>query len=281
MQDIINHYDILKVSESAPPEVIKAAYKTLSQKHHPDKNPGDSKAAEFMQKINEAHHVLSNADLRKNHDAELETRKKQLLREQFLKMQAHARASVKPPPSASASASASASEKTREPRSASILYSSSYVKLDPHNIKKTSALIMIPLRAAKHARRHLLPYLLVTTAAAFATYLFNSKPGQNISTAEYSVSKAKPTTNNQFNSAASSPIKNSKPPSSRSIPKPEKIKNQQHLVKYKPNVLIENTSKTILKNQRYLQERNRTSISSQKEKASIENIVEWPSRNDN
>lgn len=32
------HYDNLKVSRNAPPEVIKAAYKALTLKFHPDVN---------------------------------------------------------------------------------------------------------------------------------------------------------------------------------------------------------------------------------------------------
>jgi len=42
------HYDNLKVSRDAPDNVIRAAYKTLSQKYHPDKNPGDERAAHVM-----------------------------------------------------------------------------------------------------------------------------------------------------------------------------------------------------------------------------------------
>ena len=33
------HYDNLKVTRGAPAEVIRAAYKALSQRYHPDKNP--------------------------------------------------------------------------------------------------------------------------------------------------------------------------------------------------------------------------------------------------
>ena len=51
-------YDILKVRENAPPEAIKAAYKTLSSLFHPDKNPDDAVAAQKMQQVNNAYHVL-------------------------------------------------------------------------------------------------------------------------------------------------------------------------------------------------------------------------------
>jgi curved DNA-binding protein CbpA len=62
------HYDNLKVARDAPPEVIRAAYKSLSQKYHPDRNPGDPKAPRTMAIINAAYRVLSNPDLRRKHD---------------------------------------------------------------------------------------------------------------------------------------------------------------------------------------------------------------------
>jgi curved DNA-binding protein CbpA len=62
------HYDNLKVARDAPPEVIRAAYKSLSQKYHPDRNPGDPKASRTMAIINAAYRVLSDPDLRRNHD---------------------------------------------------------------------------------------------------------------------------------------------------------------------------------------------------------------------
>ncbi|MCG2584785.1 J domain-containing protein [Massilia sp. TS11] len=49
-------------------EVIRAAYKALSQKYHPDKNPGDEKAARIMAIINTAYGTLSDPQRRKEHD---------------------------------------------------------------------------------------------------------------------------------------------------------------------------------------------------------------------
>jgi len=68
MAKIHSHYDNLKVSRMAPQEVIRAAYKALSQKYHPDKNPGDEKAARIMAIINSAYETLSDAQRRKEHD---------------------------------------------------------------------------------------------------------------------------------------------------------------------------------------------------------------------
>ncbi len=63
-----NHYENLKVSRNAPPEVIRAAYKTLSQKYHPDRNPGDENSELVMQIINRAYEVLSDPDKKRRHD---------------------------------------------------------------------------------------------------------------------------------------------------------------------------------------------------------------------
>ncbi len=68
MAQIHTHYDNLKVARNAPPEVIRAAYKALSQKFHPDRNPGNSEAARIMSIINISYEVLSDPDRRQEHD---------------------------------------------------------------------------------------------------------------------------------------------------------------------------------------------------------------------
>jgi hypothetical protein len=68
MAKIHTHYDNLKVARQAPREVIRAAYKALSQKYHPDKNPGDEKAARIMAIVNTAYNILSDPVRRKEHD---------------------------------------------------------------------------------------------------------------------------------------------------------------------------------------------------------------------
>ena len=62
------HYDTLKVSRDAPIEVIRAAYRVLSQKYHPDRHPADSAAAETMGLLNKAYEVLSDPERRHAHD---------------------------------------------------------------------------------------------------------------------------------------------------------------------------------------------------------------------
>lgn len=68
MAKIHTHYDNLKVARGAPQEVVRAAYKALSQKYHPDKNPGDEKAARIMAIINSAYGTLSDPVRRREHD---------------------------------------------------------------------------------------------------------------------------------------------------------------------------------------------------------------------
>lgn len=68
MARIHTHYDNLKVARNAPQEVIRAAYKTLSQKYHPDRNPGNRDAVRIIQIINNAYEVLSDPVKRREHD---------------------------------------------------------------------------------------------------------------------------------------------------------------------------------------------------------------------
>jgi hypothetical protein len=70
------HYDNLKVTRGAPAEVIRAAYKALSQRYHPDKNASPD-AQRIMRIINEAYAVLGDPDRRKAYDRELAAREQQ------------------------------------------------------------------------------------------------------------------------------------------------------------------------------------------------------------
>ncbi|OWW18693.1 J domain-containing protein [Noviherbaspirillum denitrificans] len=68
MARIHTHYDNLKVARDAPPEVIRAAYKTLSQKYHPDRHGNSAEAIRIIQIINSAYAVLSDPSRRREHD---------------------------------------------------------------------------------------------------------------------------------------------------------------------------------------------------------------------
>ena len=57
-------YEILGVSRDASQKEIKKAFRTLSLKYHPDRNPGDQKAHDMFLKINKAHETLTDPDKR-------------------------------------------------------------------------------------------------------------------------------------------------------------------------------------------------------------------------
>jgi molecular chaperone DnaJ len=63
-----DHYEVLGISRGASPEEIKAAFRRLASQHHPDKNPGDPKAAARFKEINAAWQVLSDPQRRAMYD---------------------------------------------------------------------------------------------------------------------------------------------------------------------------------------------------------------------
>jgi len=64
-----DYYEVLGVSRDATDKEIKRAYRKLAVKHHPDKNPNDTKAAEERFKvIGEAYEVLSDEKKRRIYD---------------------------------------------------------------------------------------------------------------------------------------------------------------------------------------------------------------------
>ena len=63
-----DYYKLLGIDKSASDRDIKRAYKTLSKKYHPDKNPGNESAqAKFVQ-VSEAYEALSDQTMRKIYD---------------------------------------------------------------------------------------------------------------------------------------------------------------------------------------------------------------------
>jgi curved DNA-binding protein len=66
--DFIDYYKILGVNKNATQDEIRAAYRKLARKHHPDLNPNDKEANKKFQQINEANEVLSDPDKRKKYD---------------------------------------------------------------------------------------------------------------------------------------------------------------------------------------------------------------------
>jgi hypothetical protein len=67
----MNHYEMLEVSPNASEAVLKAAYKSLMQRYHPDRNPGDAEAAKHSLSVIQAYEVLSDPGKRAAYDIEL------------------------------------------------------------------------------------------------------------------------------------------------------------------------------------------------------------------
>ena len=63
-----DYYKALGVAKTAKPAEIKAAYRKLARKYHPDANKGDSSAEERFKEISEAYSVLSDEKRRKEYD---------------------------------------------------------------------------------------------------------------------------------------------------------------------------------------------------------------------
>src|SRR5256885_1756968 len=63
-----DYYKALGVAKTAKPAEVKAAYRKLARKYHPDANKGDSSAEERFKEISEAYSVLSDEKRRKEYD---------------------------------------------------------------------------------------------------------------------------------------------------------------------------------------------------------------------
>ena len=66
--EFIDYYKILEIQKSSTEADIKAAYRKLARKYHPDLNPNDENAKKKFQQINEANEVLSDPENRKKYD---------------------------------------------------------------------------------------------------------------------------------------------------------------------------------------------------------------------
>ena len=67
-----DYYSVLGVSKDADEVVIKAAYKALAQKYHPDKSQSEMAASstKLMSDINKAYSILGDKNSRQKYDLE-------------------------------------------------------------------------------------------------------------------------------------------------------------------------------------------------------------------
>ena len=63
-----DYYEVLGVSRSATDDELKASYRKLALKYHPDRNPGDSSAEESFKEAAEAYEVLRDPQKRSIYD---------------------------------------------------------------------------------------------------------------------------------------------------------------------------------------------------------------------
>src|SRR5246127_3412159 len=63
-----DYYEVLGVARGANEEDMKAAFRKLPMKYHPDRNPGDKDCEHHFKEVNEAYDVLKDAQKRAAYD---------------------------------------------------------------------------------------------------------------------------------------------------------------------------------------------------------------------
>ena len=63
-----DYYKVLGIDRKAGEKEVRAAFRKLARKYHPDVNHGEADTTERFKEINEAHEVLSNSESRRLYD---------------------------------------------------------------------------------------------------------------------------------------------------------------------------------------------------------------------
>jgi molecular chaperone DnaJ len=63
-----DYYEVLGVNKKASQEELKAAYRKLAMKHHPDRNPGDAEAEKKFKEASVAYDILKDEQKRAAYD---------------------------------------------------------------------------------------------------------------------------------------------------------------------------------------------------------------------
>ncbi|MGH7770717.1 MAG: J domain-containing protein [Candidatus Binatia bacterium] len=74
MESKTDYYKVLGLDLNASQMEIKAAFRKLALKYHPDQNPGNNEAAEIFKHVLEAYQVLSGQDEKDEHQNGHDTR---------------------------------------------------------------------------------------------------------------------------------------------------------------------------------------------------------------
>ena len=68
MAEVTDYYSLLGIPETATPDQVKRAYRSVARTCHPDRNPGDVEAEERFKAVQRAYHVLSSPERRRLYD---------------------------------------------------------------------------------------------------------------------------------------------------------------------------------------------------------------------